>query len=79
MTTLGDLTPRHIGRRITVSTSDTTITGVLRAFNVHTEWISEPKMCQSEPDEIPGASTVTVEIGPWASRYLSAETEVEVL
>ncbi len=77
---LGDLTPRDIGRTVTITRSGATITGRLNDFRIDTDWITEQRTCQSaeEAEQIPGARTVTLTGGPWTTGLIPLDTRVEV-
>lgn len=77
---LGDLTPRDIGRTVTITHRDTTITGQLNDFRVDTDWITHRSFDQSPDDaeQIPGRRTVSVTVGPWSTDRLPINAQVEV-
>lgn len=77
---LGDLTPRDIGRHVTIKTADTTITGPLNDYTIETDWITEATAAQHPDDwrQTPGRRTVSITIGPWTTGRLPLNTRVEV-
>lgn len=77
---LGDLTPRDIGRTVTITSRDTTITGQLNDFRVDTDWITDQSFAQhpDEAEQIAGRHTVSVTVGPWSTDRLPIDTNVEV-
>lgn len=77
---LGDITPRDIGKTVTITHQGTTITGQLNDFRIDTDWISEVRMTQ-HPDDVeqtPGRRTVSVTVGPWGTDRLPMNAAVEV-
>lgn len=79
VTTLGDLTARHQGRKVTITAEDgTTITGPLHTLEVDTDMIPAQEMGEREPRYVRGRSTVTVGIGPWTTHTLDVDTPVTV-
>lgn len=76
--TVGDLTPQHIGRTVTIDGTGARITGQLRTVRAETDWVPAQRLCAQEPDLIPGLRTVTLAVGPWATGQLPLTTPVEV-
>lgn len=77
---LGDLTPRDIGRTITITRMGATITGRLNDFRIDTNWITDQRMCQTEEEaeRVPGSRSVTITVGPWTTGLIPLDTRVEV-
>lgn len=78
--TLGDLTPRDIGRKVTIQSAHATITGALRDLRVDTDWITTSRMNEHPDDseQVPGRKTVSLAVGEWsASLPLGVSVEVE--
>ena len=69
---VGDLAARHVGRRVTIETTDATITGTLRGITVDTDWIEDRPLNQHPDDaeQTPGRQTATVTIGRWTATNL---------
>jgi hypothetical protein len=76
--TVGDLTPQHIGRTVTIDGAGARVTGQLRNLRVETDWISEHTAASKEPNLIPGAQTMTLAVGAWTTESLPLTTPVEV-
>lgn len=80
-TTIGGLTAAEIGRKVTVQSAHSTITGILRDLRAETDWITEGRLGQHPDDwgQVPGRTTVSVAVGEWsASLPLSVSVEVEL-
>lgn len=77
---LGDITPRDIGKTVTITHRGTTITGQLNDFRIDTAWISELRETQHPDDaeQTPGSRTVSVTVGPWSTDRLPLSAAVEV-
>ena len=80
MSTIGDLTPRHIGRRVHIRSREAVVTGVLTDLRVETDWIEDVQLGHNPDDatRTPGRRTVTVAVGPWVTERLPLDTPVEV-
>lgn len=65
--TVGHLTGRDYGRVVTIEHDGVTITGPLRYVHVHTEMIEVVDLGSSTPQQVPGASSVSVRIGGWSA------------
>lgn len=79
-TTVGDLTPRHIGRSVTITTKDAQIAGVLRDLRVDTDWITEAT-AERHPDDwdqTPGRRTASLTVGRWTATDVPLGAEVVV-
>lgn len=78
--TLGDLTPKDQGRQVTITSAHATITGILTAFDVRSDWITESTMHQNPDDwkQTPGRRTVDISVGTWSTSGLPLDTPVEV-
>ncbi|MFJ2298143.1 hypothetical protein [Oerskovia paurometabola] len=76
--TVGDLTPQHIGRTVTIDGSGARITGQLRNLRVETDWITEMHLGTGEAEQVPGRQTMTLAVGTWTTQNLPLTTPVEV-
>lgn len=76
--TVGDLTPQHIGRTVTIDGSGARVTGQLRTVRAETDWVPAQRLCAQEPDLIPGLRTVTLAVGLWTTGQLPLTTPVYV-
>ncbi|MBE7701250.1 hypothetical protein H9623_13185 [Oerskovia sp. Sa1BUA8] len=76
--TVGDLTPQHIGRTVTIDGSGARITGQLRTLRVETDWITEMRFGTDESEQVPGRQTMTLAVGAWTTENLPLTTPVEV-
>lgn len=81
MSTVGELTPKDLGRRVRISGGQAVVEGHLNDFQVETDWITERHLGQNADDaeQIPGRRTVSVTVGLWATDRLALSTEVEFL
>jgi len=77
-TTVGELTPNNTGQRVTFECEGVTISGPLREVHTNQDWISEQRITDAEPLEVPGRRTVTVGIGGWMSPNLPPSTPVVI-
>lgn len=78
MTTVADLTPRDIGKTITVQDAHSSITGMLSDLRVETDWITESRV-EQHPDEwgqVRGRQTIGLSIGRWSNDNLSPDATV---
>lgn len=77
---LGDLTPRDIGRTVTITRNGTTIRGPLTDFQIETTWITHERIDQhpDDADQVPGRRSVSITVGPWSTGRLPLDTQVEV-
>lgn len=76
--TVGDLSTKHVGQRLTIATPEATITGMLRAIRSDTEWITLSRLCK-EPgieDQYVGARTTTITIGRWTTDDMPLDAAV---
>lgn len=78
--TLGDLTPKDQGRKVTITSNHATITGILTAFDVRSDWITESRLGQNPEDweQTPGRRTMDISVGSWSTSGLPLDTPVEV-
>lgn len=78
MSTLGDLTPRDIGRKVEITGGKAAIVGQLIDFSIDTEWITELRLCDNPDDAEPiaGRRTMTITVGAWRTSRLPLSTEV---
>ena len=76
--TLAELSVEDQGATITMTGGEATITGVLRSFEVESEWIDITSFGNEGPDQIRGQRTVTIHIGHWTAEDLPPDTTVEV-
>jgi hypothetical protein len=72
----GEMTGKTIG--VYAPDGSWTITGTLWGFKFSAEAISETRLSQEGETFIPGSRMVTVQIGPWSSMALPADTEFTV-
>jgi len=77
-TTVGELTPNNTGQTVTIEHKRVTITGTLREVHVNQDWISDQRIVDAEPHEVPGRRTVTVSVGGWTSPDLPPSTPVVI-
>lgn len=77
---LGDLTPKDIGRQVSINRQGASITGKLTDLRVDADWITESRLGQNPDDweQTPGRRSVTVSVGPWTTERLPLDTRVEV-
>lgn len=76
--TVGDLTPQHIGRTVTIDGSGARVTGQLRNLRIETAWITERCIGSGDEIEVPGMQTMTLAVGTWTTENLPLTTPVEV-
>ena len=74
----GDLTPRDIGRTVTIRHQGTTITGPLTDLSVETDWIDMRSMQDPDPVQVVGGRLLTLSVGVWATTRLPLSATVEV-
>lgn len=78
MTTAAELTPRDIGRTVTVTDAHSTITGMLMNLGVETDWITEATVAE-HPDnwrQTPGRKVISLAIGPWSTSSINPNATV---
>ncbi|KRD36820.1 hypothetical protein ASE27_10210 [Oerskovia sp. Root918] len=76
--TVGDLTPQHIGRTVTIDGAGARVTGPLSNLRVETDWITEQRLGSDESEQVPGQQTMTLAVGAWTTEGLPLTTAVEV-
>lgn len=81
MSTLGDLTPYDLGRRVEINSARASVQGALTNFSIDVDWILEVGIGQdpSNAVPIPGRRTMTLVVGEWATDKLPLNTTVEFL
>jgi hypothetical protein len=80
MTTVGDLTPRHIGQQVRIRTAHSVIEGQLRDLRVETDWVEDATMGVHPDDwqQVPGRRTASITVGEWVTTAVPLTAEVEV-
>lgn len=75
---LGDLNHEHLGKRITITGRDSTITGVLSGVHHEAQLIEDGPLFGGEPRYMLGRPITRVTIQGWGARRLTPDTECEV-
>ncbi|RHA38712.1 hypothetical protein [Cellulomonas rhizosphaerae] len=60
-----DLTPAHVGERVTLTHPNWTVTGRLNGVQTETESVEDRALTDLESTPVPGRTTTIVAVGPW--------------
>lgn len=75
---VGDLTPRDIGRIVTITHEDAVIRGTLTDLRVDTDWVETTTFGSNDPLRTAIRSLLSITVGPWTSSNLPLDAAVEV-
>lgn len=75
---LGELNNTNLGKRITITGRDSTVTGILAGVSHEAELIADGRLTDAEPHYTLGRPITRITIQGWGARRLTPDTECKV-